>query len=900
MIEMSGALRKPDQLARGTASRLIFAILASSALTPLAHAEETVTDEETAAADTTAPADEIIVTGESLDTTNLMEVPMAVTSISGETLKDLRITSMKDLTSVAPSFRVTRSYQGTPQYSIRGIGFNAVNMSATPTVGVYQDDVAYPYPFTQLGPVFDLAGAQVLKGPQGTIFGRNTTAGVIKLDSNQPTDSFEGSFATEVGNYQTLNFEGFVSGPIAPWLNARLAFRTENSMKGWQKSKSRPDERLGEIHNHGLRLILDADPAPGLDIKLTLNGWHNDSDTRAMQALALTPGTDRSLNPEAQAAYSTNPALIAYLGYQLGGKGKPLEWANGRLADWASSGPVGSQPGRAMSLGSAAGMPGQLKEDTSFWSANLDLGYDLADNLRLVSLSSFQKLRRDSLQDVSGAPFEVLVQNPKGTIESLSEELRLAADLGRFKLSVGGYYGRDKIKENIRSLIFDNSNSRAIRDVLPTFGFVGQFFLNLPEYRKYLSYAGAQGGDPNYTGPTIGATEGMFRTLRDTGEYRVTTKSVLANADWAITDTLSLAVGGRYTWDNLHFEGCTRDVNGNTIQGTNTTVAFLIASKLGQTAIPLNLAGPGECVTMDFPVDAEGNITGPGVRGLVINDLKEENFSWRGALTFRPLDELMLYASASRGYKSGVNPLNTASASTQNAAVKQEKLTAFEGGLRTDFGNIKIGVGGFYYDYRDKQISGYYVDPVFTTLARLVNIPKSRAYGIEGDFSIEPTPGFTLFGNVLHLKTKILDDIRFNELGRLADFRGSSLGNPEWSLSGGMAVETPIDENFAFRGIVNYRWQSKSGSPKSFELTNGVGDPAKPSASQDFYDIAAYGVLDASVTILDANDQDWELSIWGRNLTQKAYAISVNSNATTIFRIPGDPRTYGATFRVNF
>src|SRR3546814_10713005 len=74
-----------------------------------------------------------------------------------------------------------------------------------------------------------------------------------------------------------------------------------------------------------------------------------------------------------------------------------------------------------------------------------------------------------------------------------------------------------------------------------------------------------------------------------------------------------------------------------------------------------------------------------------------------------------------------------------------------------------------------------------------------------------------------------------------------------------MAVETPIDENFAFRGIVNYRWQSKSGSPKSLELTNGVGDPAKPSAGQDYYDIAAYGVLDASVTILDANDQDWEL-----------------------------------------
>src|SRR3546814_10511478 len=105
MIETSGAWRKPDQVARGTASRLLLLILASTALTPFAHAEEA------AAAETTAPADEIIVTGERLDTTNLMEVPMAVTSVSGEMLKDLRITSMKDLTTVTPSFRVTRSYQ---------------------------------------------------------------------------------------------------------------------------------------------------------------------------------------------------------------------------------------------------------------------------------------------------------------------------------------------------------------------------------------------------------------------------------------------------------------------------------------------------------------------------------------------------------------------------------------------------------------------------------------------------------------------------------------------------------------------------------------------------------------------------------------------------------------------
>src|SRR3546814_882013 len=119
----------------------------------------------------------------------------------------------------------------------------------------------------------------------------------------------------------------------------------------------------------------------------------------------------------------------------------------------ASTRELDNQPGRAKGLGSSKGMPGRLQDNTGFLSANLDVGYDLSDSLRLVALSSFQKLNRNSLQDVSGAPFEVLVQNPKGTIESLSQELRLAADLGGLKLSVGGYYGPADITENIRSLI---------------------------------------------------------------------------------------------------------------------------------------------------------------------------------------------------------------------------------------------------------------------------------------------------------------------------------------------------------------------------------------------------------------------------------------------------------------
>ncbi|MGR4893616.1 TonB-dependent receptor [Sphingopyxis sp. LARHCG72] len=841
--------------------------------------------------------DAIVVTGR-LGTTNVMEIPMAIQEIPVERIADLHVTSVSDLSLVAPSFRVARSYQGTPNYSIRGIGFNAVNMSASPTVGFYQDDIAYPYPFTQLGPIFDVGGIQVLKGPQGTVFGRNTTAGVINVQSNQPTENFEGSLAMDVGNYDTVNAEGYLSGRIGPWLKGRIAFRTEHSFEGWQRSKSRPNEKLGEIHNTGFRVILDADPAPGLDINLSVSGWRNDSDTRAMQAIGLTPGTDSFFNQNSNTASATNYQIRDYLHLKYGVYTRtPLPW-KGRYADWAplqpGTGDYSTAPGRGIDVGRGTGMPGNLEENTSFWSASLNVGYDISADLHLVSLSNFQKLSRNSLQDASGAPFEILVQNPTGSIKSWSQELRLEGESGPVKWAIGGYYGHDKIRENIRSLITNNSNSEAIRS----------YFI----FGAYLS------PEP-YSAWSLAIPEdekaGLFRTLSDTADYRVDTKSLLANADWAITDTLNLAVGARYTWDKLDFNGCTRDFNGNTIQGVNSVVAYLISKSEIGSYLPTELAAPGQCVTMNIVDDptAANPEKQRFARGPVINKLNEDNFSWRAALNWRPIDELMLYASASRGYKSGVNPLNTANSFRQDEPVKQEKLTAYEAGMRTDFGRAKFSLGGFYYDYRNKQLSGYYKDPVFTTLARLVNVPKSRAWGVEGDLSVEPVDGLTLFGSALYLDTKIQNYLGLNELGNDADYAGSTFGNPKWALSGGTSFDTRLGDDLGLRATINYSWQSKQKGMRSTQLAHEGYDiftdrygilPAAPSPLENFYDIGAYGVLNGNITLFAADKKAWEVSVWGRNLTQENYAVAVRSNATTIFRIPGDPRTFGATFRLNF
>ncbi|MGH6631722.1 MAG: TonB-dependent receptor plug domain-containing protein, partial [Sphingopyxis sp.] len=168
---------------------------------------------EEAPADAVAAEGDIIVTAQRR-AESMNDVGMAIQAVDGATLENLRVTDMRDLTTVAPSFTVSQSYQGVPTYTLRGIGFNTINLSSTSTVGTYVDEVAYAYPIMNTGPVMDLERVEVLKGPQGTLYGRNTTAGLINFITAKPTDSFEGSIKADLGNYQTYNIGGHISGPL--------------------------------------------------------------------------------------------------------------------------------------------------------------------------------------------------------------------------------------------------------------------------------------------------------------------------------------------------------------------------------------------------------------------------------------------------------------------------------------------------------------------------------------------------------------------------------------------------------------------------------------------------------------------------------------------------------------
>lgn len=785
---------------------------------------------------------EIIVTAQRR-AESINDVGMAIQAVDSATLEALRVSDLRDLTAVAPSFTVSQSYQGVPTYTLRGIGFNTINLSATSTVGTYVDEVAYAYPIMNTGPVMDLERVEVLKGPQGTLYGRNTTAGLINFITAKPTDVLEGSLRAELGNYRTYNFVGHLSGPLAEGIGGRIAFRSENSDRGWQVSNSRR-ERQGKVDKLGIRGSLAIDPAPGTHFDLSVTWWRNESDTVVGQGIGFTPATD-PVNGTSNSRFFNAPGLAAYLAGNVPTRASQADWA--------------PRARRSADIGTGLGLDGPLAEDNRFWGLKLRWDQEIGDRMKLVSLTSYNDFKRDALSDWSGAPYEVLLQNAVGRIKSFAQEVHLEGEAGRVNWLLGAYYARDRIIDSNRTLLGDNANVGLIR-AAPYVLVPGVNLLQSPIFNA--------GG---YTPADIAQA---FRTYEDFGRIRTRTWSLFANADAELADQLKLTVGLRYTEDKQRYNGCSRDFNGNMLPNVNVVNRALYFFTYGTLAPEIT---QGQCNSFDPDT---------GLFAEARSVLDENNLAWRIALDWSPNDDTLLYASVSRGYKSGTTPINAANLTRQNAPVTQEKLTAYEVGVKATLADraVQANLSAFYYDYRDKQISTYFADPIYTALSRLDNVPDSEAYGVEGELTVRPTSGLTLSANALWLKTRINDYNGTNAAGQRENFDGAEfIYSPEFQGSLTLAYTGPVSPTLDLTGAINARYQSKSNS--IFE-------------DLPLYKVDAYGTVNTSLGL--RHESGWSVSLWAKNLFNKYYWSAVASNANVVVRFPNPPRTYGLTLGYDF
>ncbi len=344
----------------------------------------------------------IVVTAQKREQ-NINDVGVTVQAISGSMIEDRQINSLADLANAVPGLSYTNSGSNTPVYTLRGVGFYETTLAAYPAVSVYLDEAPLAFPVLTNNLAYDLERVEVLKGPQGTLFGNNATGGAINYIAAKPTDSFEAGGSISYGRFDTIQGEAYVSGPLSDKIGVRLSGKAIHS-GDWQKGYTN-DATTGKTETYAARLLVDINPTETLRVQLNVNGWVDKSDPQAVQYILYRPNIPGV--PTAVENYPKAPE-------------RP------RAADFTES----INP----------------SSNNKFWQAVGRIDLDIFDNVTLTSLTSYVHYNQDMPYDGDGVTLQDFdVAEFTGKVRTFSQELRLAnSGSSDFRWVIGGNYSRDK------------------------------------------------------------------------------------------------------------------------------------------------------------------------------------------------------------------------------------------------------------------------------------------------------------------------------------------------------------------------------------------------------------------------------------------------------------------------
>ena len=359
-----------------------------------------------------AQAGDIIVTAQKRSE-RLQDVPMSITAADGAQLKTRGITSPDMLEKLVPGFTVNKTVYGTPVFFLRGVGFNDTTLGVSPAVAIYTDQLPIPFSAMARGTTLDLERVEVLKGPQGTLFGQNSTGGAVNFIAAKPTDQLAAGFDLTVGRFNEVDAEAFVSGPISDTISARIAVRNEYR-DDWQRGYT-IDQSIGQKDFHNGRLIVDWQPASRIRVELSATGWQDKSD-------------------------SQQPQFIKYEPQKVGPGARPSEY------------PIASTPSAPRDDRAAAWDPDRsFQIDNYFYQFGGRVDIELTDEIDLTSLTSYARYGQNQPTDFDATIYPIGVNNDTGKIRSFSQELRLSgsAAADRIKWMIGGNYENDRAFERV-------------------------------------------------------------------------------------------------------------------------------------------------------------------------------------------------------------------------------------------------------------------------------------------------------------------------------------------------------------------------------------------------------------------------------------------------------------------
>jgi len=744
----------------------------------------------------------------------LQDVGVTADVLSASQLADRRISTLSDIAQAVPSLSYSASENNTPVFTLRGVGFNEAALATYPTVSVYVDETPLPFPVMSQQGAFDLQRIEVLKGPQGTLYGENSTGGAINYIAAKPSNEFSAGQDLSYGRFNTVELNGFVSGPFSDSLKGRLAIHAVHG-DDWQKSYTSSNE-LGESEAYAARAILDWTPRTDLRFNFAITAWKDKSDPQAGQLVVI----------EQQVPAGAKPGVTNY----------PYPANEGRTADWSNSGP--SPDGTTVGF--------DPYSDRSFYQTVLRGDVDFTDSVVLTSLTSYARFKQRQAVDYDGIALnDDDIPYNDGTIRTFYQELRLTnGGSSGFRWIVGGNYQDSRIHEDDAITYSDGSTS----------------------------YPGLNN-----------IYENGFRSDTTRKDY-----AGFGNIEFDVAPRFTAIAGARYTHNRTSTDICNYDLGDGHVAALITGLGSLLT---GQQLPPL---GPDGCITLAF-----NNIPGPHF----VDTLSEDNVSWRAGVNYKPGDSTLLYLTASRGYKAGSYPTISASSFRQYIPVTQESVTAYETGLKTSFldRRLTFNAAAYYYEYKDKQIRGKVLDPVFGVLNALVNMPRSHLYGAEAEARFRPLRGLEIGATVTYVASRVDEYVGTSVVGEQQNFAGNRIPfAPRW--------QSQFD--------VQYKWDAGRVSPfigadvssrskattyiggESITVPRSATSSTAPGVTYPFT-IDAYTLVNLRAGISWA-DGKWQAMLWGKNVFNRYYWQNSIYAFDTGFRLAGRPAMYGVTLSSSF
>lgn len=836
--------------------------------------------------------DDLIVTAQKREQ-NLQDVPIVVTSLSQETLQDAGVRDIKDLQILTPGMTVTSTTsEASTTARIRGVGTVGDNPGLESSVGVVIDGVYRSRNSVGFGDLGEIGRIEVLKGPQGTLFGKNTSAGVINIITEAPSFTPEYNFELGVSNYGGYGAAGSVSGPLSDTLAFRLygarrvreGFYEVNTGDG---PRQETDDQNQDFHTARAQLLwLPSDTA-----SVRIIADYSERNEYCCVGVQIRTGpTYNFIDPLSNGTGQRPPAP----GFAA------LPFSRTAFANRAT---------------------GQGIEDMGLSvEANIDLP-GMFGGATLTSVTSWRDWSTELGQDIdyTGADIAYRVQDEENgySVENLTQEFRLAGQNDRFDWLVGLFATSEDITRN------DTWYFGA--DYTPYISFLLTASLNaatagLPTPPGAIPINPGRIGCFTATGQTAAGLQGCLygavpatgqgftvgQGYADTYDQESTSYAIFTNNTWHVTEQFDLTLGLRYTMDDKSLDGLQDNVGTN---GAACTAAQLNAGAIGGALGPSQVGGILGAICLPFANSAFNNRA-------VSESFDDSELSGTIKASYRLNPSFLFYASYARGYKSfgyNLDRVHRTGTITPVSSLffPSETVDSYEAGVKMTLLDRTLLLNATYFDqtFENFQLNtfngvGFTVEP----------IPELTSRGIDADMVwFTPVEGLSLQGGLTYTDAKygeftaadLVDPNNFPAASLLPGSRPSFA--PEWSGS--------LSINFD-RSLGNGLRGGFSLAAKYMSDYN-TGSDLLPFKQQD-----AFTTVNGRI-VIGTEDERWTWEFWAQNLTDEEY-IQVGINAplqgtafqSTVqpdgtFYSPardtqtynaflGQPRTFGATLRFRY